>query len=327
MPYRRKRYGKRRKYGMRRRVPTKKRVYRRKRVVRRIKSKRVRPSLSRKVNRISKTVNLLKMFDACTMGLKIYKKTASVGISSLVNQWAQAQYTWFHTTDYAALLSSLRVYNLVTNAWDQSSSADNKDIKSVYIVGGHNSLHIRNNNACASFVEVYLCLPRRATDRLPGSCYGDDCEDLSLGLVTDTTSPDFHPSFAPGLKQTYKCYKKFSGTLVPGIGRSFSHRIKKFKYNPGNFSATDDPFSARLRTFHWWIRVRGVMSFQTADYSKVGYATGSIEVININTMTVRYDAGRAITYQVNVNQLDGLGAQSTSRVVPAHSSCTTTYAP
>lgn len=329
MAYRRKRYGKRRKYGMRsrRRVASKKRVYRRKRTVRRAKSRRTVPKIARQVNRLSKAVNQLKFFDSATMGLKILKTTVSYGLQSGKNKWAQASYPMFRLQDCGAAVSSLRVYDTSFNDWVITGTGDFRTKKSTYILGGYDHVHLRNNNACPCYVELYLCYPRRATAREPASYYLDDCKDLGISTDPDLDlSTDFHPSFAPGLRQAYKCIKKLGREMVPGSKAAFVHRVPNFKYDTGNFAAADADITKRLRTHVWWIRVRGTAHYKADDVTKVGYGSGTIEFIITNTINVRYDAGRAITYQVNDNNLADVGLASEARMIPSHSACSTTYA-
>lgn len=166
----------------------------------------------------------------------------------------------------------------------------------------YSSLTVTNNYGAPCWCTVYICMPKKDTNKSVGLAYTDGLADVGSPPVD---SQLVYVTDSPVFRNLWKIVKTTRKKLQPGSGYTTSHTSKNVTYDPSLNDTHSDTFQSKDKALVYLIRVEGVLSHDSTS-DQQGRGKAGVDYEMNRKYIIKYAAGAQLTTIVETDTSDAL---------------------
>ncbi len=265
---------------------------------RRGRGKRKKPSLRKKVRRLSKRLTKVACAADAGTGTNIVRHIDTFTQQTPAINGNSVQFTsMWDLKIMEGPISSLQVWDPATGAYITSNFADPLQTTNRKLCFHSIQAEMKFRNSCDNdvHIRVYLCTLQDDTDDDPTTAWTAGIAD-NEGSSWTIDSPDQYPSDYANFRSLWKTKVIFDSFLAPAQHGKVSHKVGRVIWNPAITQSQTQKYQSQYKHFGFLVVIGGRLAHSAGNSAEVGRGRAALDFEYTWKTKVEYEAGRNIKY-------------------------------
>ncbi len=248
-----------------------------------------KPSLAKKVKRLSRAVKKVKDLAEQGTGELLYRERFTYQLQLIATN--EANYNSFNLCAIQAIersLGAVKFYDPAAPATLVTTNVNTGTFQREYLFHNSYQMVIRNNFVVPVKLRMYIVVPKTQTSLTPEAAITAGYNDKGTGLLSSAL---MYFSDSDIFTQTWRIVKSKICILQGGSQINWSYHHPVFKYDPTVEDTFNENFYPQYGGASLLARIEGVIGHDNVTPTLVGSMAVAIDVQTTSVFRILYDAG------------------------------------